>query len=99
MFGVEKERKRERKMKRTINVDAMYRTKDVHKNLMRFAKNFPEAKAFCEFDDDCTIEEIAKSLPITDKYWADGTVYEDWTYYFNIDFDQDGMYIYYIERA
>ena len=86
-------------MRRIIDVDMMCKTKDIRKNLARFARKFPEAKDFCEFDDDCTVEAVAKALPITDKYWADGTVYEDWTYYFNIDFDQDGMYIYYIERA
>ena len=86
-------------MKRTVNVDAFYRTNNVHKNLARFAKRFPEAADFCEFDDTCTVEEIAKSLPITDKYWADGTVNEEWTYHFDIDFDQDGMYIWFIGRA
>ena len=86
-------------MKRTVDVDSIYKTKDVHANLARFAKKFPEAAAYCEFDEDCTIEQIAKSLPITDKYLADGTVNNEWTYYFDIDLDQDGMYIWFIERA
>lgn len=85
-------------MTRTVNVGAMYRTKDVHKNLARFAKKFPEAAEFCEFDNECTIEEIKKSLPLTDKYLADGTVNDEWYYYFDIDFDQDGMYIWFIKR-
>lgn len=86
-------------MTRTIDVDAMYRTKDVYKNLAKFAKKFPEAKDYCEFDNDRTIEEIAKSLPITDKYFADGTINDEWAYYFDIDFEQDGMYIWFIQRA
>ena len=87
-------------MKRIVNVDAEYKTNNVHKNIARFAKRFPEAAEFCEFDTDCTIEEIAKSLPITDKFLADGTVNNDWTYYFDIDFDcGDGMYIWFIKRA
>lgn len=86
-------------MKRTINVDAMYRTKDVYKNLARFAKRFPEAAEYCEIDEGHTIEEIAKCLPITDKYYADGTINDEWTYYFDIDFDQDGMYMWFIQRA
>lgn len=85
-------------MKRTVNVDSIYRTKDISKNLDRFAKKFPEASDYCEFGD-CTIEEVKKSLPITDKYFADGTINNDWTYYFDIDFDQDGMYIWFIKRA
>lgn len=86
-------------MTRIVDVDAMYRTKDIYKNLARFAKKFPEATEYCEFDEGHTIEEIAKSLPITDKYFADGTVNNDWTYYFDIDFNQDGMYMWFIERA
>lgn len=86
-------------MKRVFNVEAMYRTKDVHKNLARFAKRYPEAADYCEFDRDCTIEQIAQALPITDKYLADGTVNNEWTYYFDIDFDQEGMYIWFIQRA
>lgn len=87
-------------MTRIVDVDAQYKTKDIHKNLAKFAKRFPEAADFCEFDVDCTIDEIAKSLPITDKFWADGTVNNDWTYYFDIDFNcGDGMYIWFIERA
>ena len=87
-------------MKRIVDVSAEYKTNDIHKNLARFAKKFPKAADFCEFDTDCTIEEIAKSLPITDKFFADGTVNNDWTYYFDIDFDrEDGMYIWFIERA
>lgn len=86
-------------MKRVIDVDAIYKTKDVHKNLARFAKKFPEAAEYCEFDADCTIEEIANALPITDKYFADGTVNNEWTYYFDIDFEQDGMYLWFIKRA
>lgn len=86
-------------MKRTINVDTMYKTKNVYKNLARFAKKFPEAANYCEFDEGHTIEEIAKSLPITDKYFADGTINEEWTYYFDIDFDQEGMYMWFIQRT
>ena len=80
------------------NVGAMYKTKDVHKNLEKFAKRFPEASDFCEFDKDLTIEQIKQGLPVTDKYSSDGTIYNDWSYYFDIDFDQDGMYIWFIER-
>lgn len=87
-------------MKRIVNVDAEYKTMNVHKNLERFAKRFPEAAEFCEFDKDCTLEEIQKSLPITDKYLADGTVNNEWTYYLNIDFNcGDKMYIWFIQRA
>lgn len=87
-------------MRRILEVDAEYKTNNIHKNLARFAKRFPEAAEFCEFDTDCTIEEIARALPITDKFWADGTVNQDWTYYFDIDFDyEDRMYIWFIKRA
>lgn len=87
-------------MKRIVNVDAEYKTKDIHKNIARFAKRFSEAAEFCGFDTDCTIEDIAKSLPITDKFLADGTVNDDWTYYFGIDFNcGDGMYIWCIKRV
>lgn len=86
-------------MTRIVDVDAMYKTKDVYKNLERFAKKFPEAASYCEFDEGYTNEEIAKALPITDKYLADGTINEEWTYYFDIDFNQDGMYMWFIERA
>lgn len=85
-------------MKRILNVDAMYKTKDVYKNLERFAKRFPEAADFCDFDKDCTIDQIQQSLPLTDKFFADGNVNKDWSYYFDIDFDQDGMYIWFIQR-
>lgn len=85
-------------MTRIVDVDAMYKTKDVYKNLERFGKRFPEAKEFCEFDKECTSEEIAKALPITDMYLADGTINKEWTYYFDIDFNQDGMYMWFIER-
>jgi hypothetical protein len=86
-------------MTRIVDVDAMYKTKDVYKNLKRFAKRFPEAAEFCELDEGHTNEEIAKCLPITDKYFADGTINEEWTYYFNIDIEQDGMYMWFIKRA
>lgn len=86
-------------MKRTIDVDAMYKSRNVYKNLARFAKKFPEAAEYCEFDEDCTIEQITQALPITDKYLADGTVNNEWTYYFDIDFKQEGMYIWFIQRA
>lgn len=86
-------------MERTVNVDATYRTKDVYKNLARFAKKYPAAAEFCEFDEGHTIEEIKKSLPLTDKFFADGTINDEWTYYFDIDFDQDGMYVWFIQRA
>ena len=86
-------------MKRTVNVDAIYKTKDIHKNLARFAKKYPAAADYCEFDKECTVEQIIKALPITDKFWADGTINKEWTYYFDIDIDQDGMYIWFIERA
>ena len=86
-------------MKRVVNVDAIYRTKDIHKNLKKFAKRFPEASAYCDFDEDATAEDIIKGFPITDKFNADGTIYENWTYYFDIDIDQDGMYMWFIERA
>lgn len=85
-------------MKRTTDIDAMYRTQNVKKNLERFATKHPEAAPFCEFDE-YSVEEIAKALPITDKYWADGSVNDDWTYYFDIDFDNDGMYVWFIERT
>lgn len=86
-------------MKTTISVDAMYKSRDVYKNLARFAKKFPEAAEYCEFNKDCTIEQIAQSLPITDKYFADGTITNEWTYYFDIDFEQEGMYIWFIQRV
>lgn len=86
-------------MKRTVNVEALYKAKDIHKSLARFAKRFPEAKDYCEFDKDCTVEEIAKSLPITDKYLADGAINNEWTYFFDVDFDQDGFYIWFIQRV
>ena len=86
-------------MTRIVDVDATYMTRNVYKNLARFAKRYPEAAEFCEFDEGHTNEEIAKSLPLTDKYNADGTINEEWTYYFDIDFYQDGMYIWFIERA
>lgn len=88
-------------MERIVNADAMYRTKDVYKALKDFAKRFPNAAPFCEFDEGLTNEEIEQRLPITDKYLADGTINKEWTYYFNIDFDQGGLhnlYIWYIER-
>lgn len=87
-------------MKRIVNVDAEYKTKDIHKNIARFAKRFSEAAEFCEFDTDCTIDDVAKSLPITDKFLADGTINDNWTYYFGIDFNcGDGMYIWCIKRV
>ena len=86
-------------MKRIIDVDAMYRTKDVYKNLARFAKKFPEAADYCGIDEGFTIEQIKRALPLTDKYFADGTVNNEWTYYFDIDFDQEEMYIWFIQRA
>lgn len=87
-------------MKRIVNVDAEYKTMDIHKNLARFARRFPEAADYCYFDDDCSVEDIAKSLPITDKFYADGTVNNDWSYYLNIDFDCcGGIYIWFIGRA
>lgn len=86
-------------MKKTIDVDAMYKSRDVYKNLARFAKKFPEVAEYCEVDEDCTIEQITQALPITDKYLADGTVNNEWTYYFDIDFEQEGMYIWFIQRV
>lgn len=86
-------------MTRVINVDAIYRTKDIHKNLKKFVKRFPEASAYCEFDKDATLDDIKKSLPITDKYFADGTINENWTYYFDIDIDENEMYMWFIVRA
>ena len=86
-------------MTRVVNVDAIYRTKDIHKNLKKFAKRFPEASAYCEFDEDATAEEIIKGFPITDKYLADGTFNEQWTYYLDIYIDDDGMYMWFIKRA
>ena len=87
-------------MKRIVNVEAGYKTKDIHRNLERFSDKFPEASAFCAFDKDCTIDDISKSLPITDKFLADGTVNNEWTYYFDIDFDfGDGIYIWFIQRS
>lgn len=86
-------------MTRVVNVDAIYKSRDIHKNLKKFAKRFPEASAYCEFDKDATLEDIKRSLPITDKFYADGTVYENWTYYFDIDIDEDGMYMWFIKRA
>lgn len=88
-------------MERIVNADAMYREKDVYKALKDFAKRFPNAAPFCEFDEGLTNEEIKQGLPITDKFNADGTVNNNWTYYFDIDFDQGGLYnfyIWYIER-
>ena len=85
-------------MKRIVNIDSIYKTKDICKNLARFAKKFPEAAEYSEFSD-YTIEQVKNALPITDKYFADGTINNDWSYYFDIDFDQDGMYIWLIKRA
>lgn len=86
-------------MERIVNVDAEYKTMNVQKNLERFAQKFPAAAAFCEFDS-YKIEDIRAALPLTDKFLADGTVNNDWTYYFDIDFDcGTGMYVWYIERA
>ena len=90
--------KEEKKMKRTYEAEAEYATMNVKKNLERFAKRFPKAADFCEFDE-ITPEVLKSCLPITDKFLADGTVNNDWTYYFDIDFNcGDGMYIWYIER-
>ena len=62
-------------------------------------KRFPEAAAYCEFDKDATDEDIKRALPITDKTFADGTYNENWTYYFDIDIDEDEMYMWFIVRA
>lgn len=86
-------------MERIVNVDAIYRTKDVRKNIAKFIKKHPEAAEYCDFDKNCTSEEIINSLPITDKFFADGTINNEWTYYFDIDIDQDGMYVWFIKRA
>lgn len=85
-------------MKRVVNVDAIYKTKDIQKNLVKFAKKFTESAEYCDFDKSCTNEEILKALPITDKYFADGTINTEWTYYLDIDIEQDGMYIWFIKR-
>lgn len=85
-------------MKRTVECGAMFKNHNVQKNLAKFVEKVPAATPFCEFNDDCTIDEIVKALPITDKFLADGTVNHDWTYYFDIDADEDGMYVWFIER-
>ena len=85
-------------MKRTVNVVAIYKTKDICKNLERFANKYPEVADYCKFGD-LIIEDFKNALPITDKYLADGTVNNDWTYYFDIDFNQEGMYIWFVKRV
>lgn len=86
-------------MRRKIEVDYFSRQKDIHKALRAFEKKFPCAKDFTCFDIDMTAEEIRTMLPMTDRDLADGTKNMNWTYYFDIDMDQeDGFYIWYIER-
>ena len=86
-------------MKRTIDIDKFYRTNDIRKALEKFSKAYPVAAPFSDFDEGCTEPDILSSLPMTDKYWADGKVNNEWTYYFDIDAQEDGYYIWYIERA
>ena len=86
-------------MTRTKDYDLFVKGNDIHKALRKFEKNFPDTEDFTCFDIDCTIEEIKSYLPVTDKFMADGTINNDWTYYFDIDVQEDGFYLWFIERA
>ena len=87
-----------KEMIRTKDYDGFYKTKNIHTALNRFSKKYPCVADFAEFDE-FKEEAIIPSLPITDKYLSDGTINNEWSYYFNIDVQEDGYYIWYIERA
>lgn len=86
-------------MERIRDYDAFYKTNNIYTALKRFTKKFPEVAVMTDFDEGHTNEEIISCLPITDMNLADGTRNNDWTYYFNIDSQEEGFYIWYIERA